>query len=60
MSGLTEMLKRYGWQVPAEAQVLGAAGCRRCHREVLWIKEKGKKRPLNRNGSIHTMDCIGR
>jgi hypothetical protein len=60
MSGLTEMLRRFGWTVPKGAEPLGAMACRRCKCEVLWVQFAHKKRPLDPNGAVHPMDCIGR
>lgn len=59
MSGLTEMMERLGWTVPAEFIPKNAAVCRRCTHEVLWCWKRGTGRstPLNRDGSLHPWDC---
>lgn len=48
-----------GWTVPEGwSGQLPPGRCRSCGAEVLWAKTpKGKRAPLNRDGTSHFSDC---
>lgn len=57
-SGIATILAAQGWTLPEGYQPDNIARCRSCAADILWtITRKGKRAPLNRDGTSHFSTC---